>query len=693
MVRRRKRVSTGQPRFSTFGRLGVVVVVLTSLAALLTSPATAGSTTTSTTAAGIVRAGGLSGSDWPGYLHGAGHSSYNALATSITPANVGSLQKMWQWLPPASTNSGSTASYASPTVANGVVYFGLMDGEFYAISRTTHQVLWSQFIGIDAPLGSCRTLPTHGVIATATVSTDKSTGKLAVYIFGPDGFLYAMDAATGVVLWKGLVYTPSTTVNDYFAWGSPTVANGKVYVGISSFAECPMVPSGIVSFDQHTGSQLAKWSSIPNGVVGASVWTSPAIMSDGSVVVTTGNTKNTFQPLYAESIVRLDGTTLALRDSWQLPVGGQIRDADFGGSPTLFTATINGLATPMVGACNKNGWYYALAQNNLSAGPVWQDQITIPYPGAGVECDSAAIWDGNNLIETGGAPSTAQDPADSGSIQSLDPATGQVRWMTHLDGIIVGSPSENGSGVVAAPTYLSSTNQLGLYLVQASTGTVIGFLPTPKANLFGQAVFAGPDLLLAATGYGLADYAVGVAPTLTNVSVPLLADGIARTVAFTGTGFQSGARVTFGGSPNAIKATKVVITPTSIRAKISVPRGTPAGTYSVSVINPGGGTGTCEGCFAVVTSPTVTAISPASLTIGQVASVTVTGTGFTAGAKVLGPTGVTFTTVTVTSPTSITATATVSAAATTGAALPVEVKNSATDGYGSGTGNVLTIGP
>ena len=179
-------------------------------------------------------------------------------------------------------------------------------------------------------------------------------------------------------------------------------------------------------------------------------------------------------------------------------------------APTMGVGVpFNGTPTPMVGACNKNGIYYAFAQANLSGGPVWQDRITVPYPGGGLECDSAAIWNGTSLIETGGAQSTPSDPAKSGSIQSLDPATGAVNWMTHLDGTIVGSPTEDGSGVVTAQVYLSSTNQLGVYLVDASTGAVIGFISTPGANLFGQAVFAGSDLFLAATGYGLTDYSVG----------------------------------------------------------------------------------------------------------------------------------------------------------------------------------------
>ena len=63
----------------------------------------------------------------------------------------------------------------------------------------------------------------------------------------------------------------------------------------------------------------------------------------------------------------------------------------------------------MVGACNKNGIYYAFQQNNLAAGPVWQDQLANGYgtgPNPEGQCDAAAIWDGTNLIEGGGNGTT-----------------------------------------------------------------------------------------------------------------------------------------------------------------------------------------------------------------------------------------------------------------------------------------------
>ena len=85
--------------------------------------------------------------------------------------------------------------------------------------------------------------------ATATVADDPVTGTTTVFVNAPDGNLYALNAQTGAVIWKGLVDTPSTTINDYYAWGSPLVANGKVYVGISSDGDCPLVPGGLVAFN------------------------------------------------------------------------------------------------------------------------------------------------------------------------------------------------------------------------------------------------------------------------------------------------------------------------------------------------------------------------------------------------------------------------------------------------------------
>jgi hypothetical protein len=111
----------------------------------------------------------------------------------------------------------------------------------------------------------------------------------------------------------------------------------------------------------------------------------------------------------------------------------------------------------------------------------------------------------------------------------------------------------------------------------------------------------------------------------------------------------------------------------------------------VRVTNKDGGSGTCATCFSIIAAPTFTLMTPNTAAQGSVAPVTLTGSGFVIGAKVTGPTGVTFTNVAVVNSTTITATMTVSPTATTGSNLAVTVKNNAAAGYGKVTASTLSI--
>ncbi len=682
----------GRGRRSVVGTIAVAGVAVLA-AATFTTGATAGAGATAPPASAAA-----AGANWPAYLFSAGHSSYNGATTAITPTDAPSLQQVWRWLPPGAGTLGDTYLLASPTVYDGVIYIGVDDGYFYAISQTTRRVLWSAFLGKDTakPDGQCGD-GSLGIISTATVAPDPVTGELRVFVFGPDGNLYAFDATTGAVVWKGLVDTPSTTVNDYFSWGSPLVADGNVYVGISSDCDLPLVPGGLVAFNQSTGAQVAKWASVPAGQIGGSIWSSPAVAPDGSIVVTTGNaTLPAVEPLYNESIIRLNPTTLQEEDAWQVPAADQTGDGDFGGSPTFFTATLGGTPTTMVGACNKNGVYYALREDDLAAGPVWQQRITIPYQTNGKysaeECDAAAVWNGTDLIEGGGAPTTASEPEFTGSIQALDPATGALIWQTHLDGTIVGSPTEAGGGVVAAPTYQSATGQLGVYLINAATGAQVGFIPTPDASNFGQDVFVGNDLLVGSRpGLGLTEYAVF--PTLTSASPVTLATGVRHAVSLGGTNVEPGATLTVAGPSTGVSVVggSVSASTTGVGATMVVAATATPGSYSVTVHNPDGATATCTACLTVVAAPTLAGIVPATAAPGKVVPVTVTGTGFVAGAALAGPPGVFFTGITVVGPTTITASLHVVAAAAPGTGLAVVVTNAAAGGYGRVTAPLLSI--
>jgi len=441
--------------------------------------------------------------NWGSYLNGPSHSSYQPKATAITPTNAASLVPAWSFLPSTPPIPALYQGFdSSPTVFNGVVYIGSTNGTFYALNATTGQVIWSDFIGY-VPSFTKGCMP-HGFVSTATVAKSPSTGNLAVYVAAPDGYLYAFDAKTGATVWRSVIAIPSQTKEDYFNWSSPTVSAGKIYVGISSHCSLDVGGNpqrgGVLAFDQGTGASLASFYTVPSGDTGASVWSSVAVARDGTVFVTTGNGPPKNPSLaYSISILALNGTTLDLESSWQVPLSQQLGpDSDFGGSPTLFTAVLPGRTTPtpMVGACNKNGIYYAFRRSDLAAGPLWQYSIG-PTKAGNPSCIVAATWDGTHLFVAG------QDR----QVDELDPATGAVVWTTTASAGVLGSASLDASGVLAVPT----DGKSGVVLLDAATGGRLVTLPTAAGSTganedFAQPTFADGYLFTASTTDGMVAY-------------------------------------------------------------------------------------------------------------------------------------------------------------------------------------------
>jgi polyvinyl alcohol dehydrogenase (cytochrome) len=432
--------------------------------------------------------------NWPGYLMGPAHSSASTAAVAITPATAPDLIHAWKWVPAAATMAGQPGKtlFASPTIVDGSVYIGANTGVFYALNEATGQVLWQRFLGFVTQ----KTCGKRGITSTATVAPDPVSGLPTVYVAGGDGHLYALDAATGAIVWRSVIGLPSATVNDYYDWSSPAVVNGSIYIGVSSQCDKPLVKGGLNEYSQATGAPLATYLTNPGGKIGPSIWSSPAVTASGSsVFVTTGNGPAGSD---AFSVVRLDPATLTKLDSWQIPASQLGKDSDFGGSPTLFSATLNNTTVPMIGACNKNGTYYALLQDNLAAGPVWSNNVGTPDSSSG-QCDAAAVWDGARLYVASNQ-TVIGGVTYAGSIRELDPATGSVIWARGLPGAVIGSPTLDGGGVLAVPTFSSS----GTFLVDAATGAVLrNFTTGPE---FGQPVFADNMLFVPSQNSGLSAY-------------------------------------------------------------------------------------------------------------------------------------------------------------------------------------------
>ncbi len=417
--------------------------------------------------------------DWPAYLGGPQHISYRPDQTAITPGNAAKLVLKWH-------RTVGGAYMASPTVAGGAVFIGGGNGWLYKLSVRTGKVLDKIFTGVQPALNSnCTPL---GTVATATVAVDPRSHQLTVYIAGADGYLYALRASNLTVRWKSVIAIPSATVNDYFDYSSPTVANGKIYIGVSSNCDTPLVRAGLIGYNQATGAKFGEYYTVPRHRVGGSIWSSAAVGTNGDVFVTTGNGPESDQLLgHSESILKLS-PSLKLRGKFQIPISQVNFDADFGASPVLFGNYI--------GACDKNGIFYMLRQSTMKI--AWEKKISGPE-GQVSGCIAAAVYNGRYLYVAGLAFKTG-GVSHKGSVQERNPYTGKLLWATGLPNGVIGSPSLDGRGVLAVGTYDFTSTPNATYLVDAANGKILKNLV--RGADFAQSVFAD-GLLFTANDSGV----------------------------------------------------------------------------------------------------------------------------------------------------------------------------------------------
>jgi outer membrane protein assembly factor BamB len=463
------------------GRIRAVVIV-SALAAAVALPAAS--------ASGAPAAS----TDWPSYERNNQHSSASFTDGAITQANASKLKAKWTFTLPGPTKSGQPKAtlWGSPTVVGGKVYIGSGTGVFYALNATTGKIVWQRLLDYGVAVNCAA----RGIASTATVVPDPVSGKLTVYVAGAH-FLYALDPATGAVRWKNSVGPWSSQA--YYNWSSPTVAGGRIFMGVSSDCEDFHVRAGEIAYNQHTGGVQHTYFDMPAGSIGGSIWSTAA--TDGtSVWVTTGDPAAS-SPQVGDSyaIVRLAASTMVKQDIWRT-TDTAVADLDFGSSPTLFPGTVGGKAVSLIGACNKNGMFYAWNRANLAAGPVWSKQIANSSNGFSA-CLTSAAWDfAAKRLFIAGNDTVVGGVSVPGSVRAVDPNTGAYLWQQPLDCVPFGSPTLNGTtGIVAVPTYgCASGKTPSVQLFSEATGAHLATLPA-TGPVFAQPVFA-ENLLFVGSG-------------------------------------------------------------------------------------------------------------------------------------------------------------------------------------------------
>ncbi len=203
-----------------------------------------------------------SAGDWPTYGYDNARDNFNAAETIITPSTAPQLKQKW-------AHAGANGISDEPTVVGGIVYWGSWDGYVHATSASNGAHVWSAFIGQTTD-SSCNP-PRVGVASSPTAVS--VNGQLDVFVGGGNANFYALNASTGSILWHtSLGASPST-----FIWDSPAVFNGSVYIGTSSFGDCPLIQSKFYQLNAATGAIQNTFNIVPSGCTGGGLWGSPTI--------------------------------------------------------------------------------------------------------------------------------------------------------------------------------------------------------------------------------------------------------------------------------------------------------------------------------------------------------------------------------------------------------------------------------
>jgi polyvinyl alcohol dehydrogenase (cytochrome) len=391
------------------------------------------------------------GPRWTGWGQNTSNTRFqDGAGAGLTASDVPKLKLKWAFAFP-----GDLQSYAQSTIGGGRVFVGSWGGKVYSLNAATGCIHWF----FDAGQG-----------VRSAISVGRA-GNRDIAVFGDaQANLYALDAATGRLLWK-------TDVDDFPVGrisGSPTLYNGRIYVGIASGEEasganptyeCCKFRGSVVSVDAATGKMLWKTYMLDEpkptkknavgtqlwGPSGAPVWSAPAIDATlNRLYVTTGNnysdptspTSDAFLALDMDSGKILWSKQMTEKDAYtaacRLPDKTNCADSngpdfDFSSSPILLSLA-NGRRLLLAG--QKSGIVHALDPDK-GGEVLWQTRVGRGGTMGGVQWGSAA--DQSNIyvalsdigrVMLNYSNSTDADPKQGGGMFALRLEDGERVWYT-----------------------------------------------------------------------------------------------------------------------------------------------------------------------------------------------------------------------------------------------------------------------
>jgi quinohemoprotein ethanol dehydrogenase len=177
------------------------------------------------------------------------NGSYYSPLADVNAGNVARLGFAWEYK--LGTRRGLEAT---PLVIDGVMYAVGNFGHAYAIDAATGRELWHYDPHVDGQWGR--------YACCDAVSRGLAVWRGRVYVAALDGYLHAIDAATGHGVWKVDTLPERSPKHPYTVTGAAMIAGEQVIVG-SSGADFAGVRGYVGAFDLETGALRWRFYTVP----------------------------------------------------------------------------------------------------------------------------------------------------------------------------------------------------------------------------------------------------------------------------------------------------------------------------------------------------------------------------------------------------------------------------------------------
>ncbi len=314
-----------------------------------------------------------------------------------------------------------------------------------------------------------------------------------------------------------------------------------------------------------------------------------------------------------------------------------------GGSATASAAFAVNAAPVVSSASPAAGDQGASLEGVTITGSGFENGATVSFSGSGITVNSATF---NSPVSMTAYVSIASGaPADPRDVIITNPdgssATASAAFAVNAAPVVSSaSPGSLGQGASSQNVTLAGTGfRVGATVSFSGSGITVNSVTvasatsiTASVSIAGSAGTGARSVTVTNSDAGVATatggFTINAAPTVSSASPSSLAQGASsQNVTLTGTGFETGATVSFSGSGITVNSVTVA-SATSITASVSIAGSAGTSARTVTILNQDGGTGSCPSCvgiyaFAKAASASATSgttLTSTSLTIASGAS-------------------------------------------------------------------------